>query len=82
MLDVKETKQFKKSIKKYANKKDVIIELRYVLSLLIEEKTIPEKYKDHKLKGTLIGTRELHIKPDVLLLYVKDDKSIARNTVV
>ncbi|MDA0911728.1 MAG: type II toxin-antitoxin system mRNA interferase toxin, RelE/StbE family [Proteobacteria bacterium] len=34
---------------------------------------IPRKYKDHELKGNLKGIRELHLKPDDLLLYLKID---------
>ena len=40
-----------------------------VLGLLREEKTLPEKYCDHPLKGEYMGHRECHISPDWLLIY-------------
>ncbi|MCF6807283.1 type II toxin-antitoxin system YafQ family toxin [Thiotrichales bacterium 19S9-12] len=49
------------------------MEFEKVLTLLLNEKTIPERYKDHELKGNLKGIRELHLKPDDLLLYIKVD---------
>lgn len=30
---------------------------------------LDEKFRDHKLKGDYVGTREYHIEPDWLLLY-------------
>ncbi|WP_095063017.1 type II toxin-antitoxin system mRNA interferase toxin, RelE/StbE family [Kingella negevensis] len=30
---------------------------------------MPEKFKDHELKGNLNNFRECHVKPDLLLLY-------------
>ena len=68
-LRVIETKQFKKSFKKYQNNKKVIQELRLVVDLLINKQSIPIKYRDHELTGNYKGIRELHLKPDDLLLY-------------
>ncbi|TNF65401.1 MAG: type II toxin-antitoxin system YafQ family toxin [Gammaproteobacteria bacterium] len=71
MLDVIRKKQFIKSLKKYRSNKPVLIELEKVVRLLVNELPIPKKYKDHELKGNFKGIRELHLKPDDLLLYVK-----------
>ena len=43
--------------------------LKAVLSLLIEQKTLPASYNDHPLRGDWSGFRDLHIEPDWLLLY-------------
>lgn len=40
-----------------------------VLSHLIHAKQLPEKYRDHQLKGDMKRFRECHIKPDLLLVY-------------
>ena len=40
-----------------------------VLNLLIEQKPLPEKYKDHQLMGDYADCRECHIEPDWLLIY-------------
>ncbi|WP_395946348.1 type II toxin-antitoxin system YafQ family toxin [Caedibacter taeniospiralis] len=73
MLEIIQKKRFIKSLKKYRANKAVLQELRILIALLISEKPIPRKYKDHELKGNLKGIRELHLKPDDLLLYIKVD---------
>jgi mRNA interferase YafQ len=40
-----------------------------VLRLLVSRQPLPEKYKDHQLKGNLKDFRECHIEPDWLLMY-------------
>jgi mRNA interferase YafQ len=71
MLALEQTKAFKKCLKKYRHKKSVLKELKAVVEVLVNEKSIPQKYRDHDLKGNHKGIRELHLKPDDLLLYVK-----------
>jgi mRNA interferase YafQ len=71
MLQLEQTKTFKKCLKKYRHKKIVLQELKNIVELLIKEKPIPIKYRDHELKGKYQGIRELHLKPDDLLLYIK-----------
>jgi mRNA interferase YafQ len=39
-----------------------------VLEFLACEKELPFKHRDHKLSGDYIGSRELHIEPDWLLI--------------
>jgi len=34
---------------------------------------LPEKYKDHDLKGDWAGFRECHIQPEMLLIYERGD---------
>jgi len=74
MLKLEQTKTFKKCLKKYQHKKTVLEELKKIVELLVEEQAIPEKYCDHELKGEYKGVRELHLKPDDLLLYIKVQK--------
>ena len=71
MLDLIQKKRFIKSLKKYRSNKAVLTELKKVIELLLHNKPLPKKYKDHELKGNLKGIRELHLKPDDLLLYIK-----------
>jgi len=71
MLELYRTKRFKKMLKKYKGKKNVLAELEYIVELLLTEQDIPAKYRDHALTGNYQGIRELHLKPDDLLLYVK-----------
>jgi mRNA interferase YafQ len=70
-LALEQTKTFKKCLKKYKHEKDVMAELKKIIALLVNDKPIPAKYRDHELKGNYKGIRELHLKPDDLLLYIK-----------
>ena len=61
------TSSFKKDYKKLSQKnKDL---LKEVLIKLVNNETLEEKYKDHKLIGDYLGCKECHIKPDLLLIY-------------
>ena len=53
MLELFKQKSFKKSIKKYKGKDEILKELIAVVELLVNEQPIPTKYKDHELKGKL-----------------------------
>ncbi|ECC1461956.1 type II toxin-antitoxin system YafQ family toxin, partial [Campylobacter coli] len=37
---------------------------------------LERKYKDHKLKGEFKELRECHVKPDLLLIYQKQDDKL------
>lgn len=43
--------------------------LEAILDLLVEDKPLPAKYRDHVLVGDWKNHRECHIKPDLLLIY-------------
>ena len=60
------TKSFRKSFD--------IIEFNNVIELLRTNKNIPLKYKDHSLTGNMRGLRDIHISPDIILLYTKINK--------
>lgn len=42
---------------------------KQVITLLMTEQSIPQKFKDHSLSGNWVGYRELHLEPDFLLIY-------------
>ena len=70
MYILKYSKSFKKDLKKQIKRDTkIIIELKKVLNLLISEKNIDNKYKNHCLKGQFKNCFECHIKPDILLIY-------------
>ncbi len=55
--------------------------LKTVLSLLLNEQSLPPKYRNHKLTGDWKGRSECHIEPDWLLIYfVKENKLVAERT--
>ncbi|MBU4375568.1 type II toxin-antitoxin system YafQ family toxin [Patescibacteria group bacterium] len=70
MYSLKYSKVFKKDLKKIAKQdKSAINELKKVLGLLILDKQLDQKYKNHCLKGEFKKCFECHIKSDVLLIY-------------
>ena len=65
----KDVKKMKKRGKSFANFKEIIITLAKGLPLAPE-------YKDHKLSGNYMGTRECHIEPDWLLIYEAGEEEL------
>lgn len=65
--------KFKKYVDKGKSQNRDISKLEEVLRLLVKGQTLPEKYKDHKLKGKYKDYRECHITPDWLLIYKYED---------
>lgn len=67
--------QFKRDVRKAEKRGKDLSKLRTLLGLLLEEKPLPERYRDHSLKGDWAGFRDAHIEPDWLLIYrVADDE--------
>lgn len=62
---------FKKALKKL-NKKD-IDKVFNVIEKLANGEKLDIKFKDHALKGDYLGYRDCHIKPDLVLIYKKQD---------
>ena len=73
MLTVKFTTRFKKdyktAIKRGCNNKL----FEYVVTELMNQQPLPEKFKDHALNGNYTGFRECHIQPDWLLIYLVEN---------
>ncbi len=61
--------RFKRDVKRTEKRGKDMAKLRAVLTLLIEEKLLPARFRDHALQGNWNGFRDLHIEPDWLLLY-------------
>jgi mRNA interferase YafQ len=43
--------------------------LRAVILLLLDDKPLEPRHRDHPLKGDWVGYRDLHVEPDWVLLY-------------
>lgn len=74
MLKIEFAKSFKKSYKKLNQKERELFE--NISFKLANNETLEAKYKDHALKGDLIDFRECHLKPDLLLIYQKQDDKL------
>lgn len=76
MLKVEFTGQFKKDYKLAMKRGCNPGKLQEVVSLLINEEPLPEKYRDHALTDSrnYRSMRECHIEPDWLLVYKIEQK--------
>jgi mRNA interferase YafQ len=54
--------------------------LRDAILLLVADAPLPERYRDHPLRGNWKGYRDAHIEPDWLLIYriVGDELHLVR----
>ena len=72
------TSQFKKDVKRAGKRGENLSKLRAVMDLLIEGGQLPPELKDHLLRGNFAGSRDCHIEPDWVLIYMlmeKDNQS-------
>jgi mRNA interferase YafQ len=69
MLQPSYTNQFQKDWKRLRKKGKSKEKLKKVLGILIHEKQLPKRCRDHKITGNYKGRRECHIDPDWLLIY-------------
>ncbi len=53
-------------------KKGDFIELKNIMNLLVEEKSIDKKYLEHKLIGDWRGYLECLIKPNWIMIYKQE----------
>jgi mRNA interferase YafQ len=77
MLKISFTNQYLKDLELIKRRNLPKSELDAVVKLLSEEKPLPQKYKDHALKGRFASYRECHIRPDWLLIYRIDKQVLA-----
>ncbi len=72
MRDVQYTSQFKRDMKQVQKPGLCTLEeLERVVGMLKRNESLPFHMKDHPLKGAWRPSRECHVKPDLLLVYVK-----------
>ena len=67
------TSQYKKDVKRAKKRNYNMDELYSVISKFANDEPLEERYRDHSLDGNWSGHRELHIRPDWLLIYQKKD---------
>ncbi|MCE3237139.1 MAG: hypothetical protein K0R24_120 [Gammaproteobacteria bacterium] len=69
MLQVEYTSQFKRDLKLAKRRNKNMTSLKEAMKRIEAEKPLNPRYKDHPLSSNWKGHRELHIKPDWLLIY-------------
>lgn len=69
-------KQFERDVKKAIKRHKNMEKLKEIVDLLLEEKPLPIKNRNHKLKGNFKDYWECHVEPDWLLIYKKTSTEI------
>lgn len=70
------TRQFEKDLKRMEKRGKELQKIKEVMSLLIAEEQLAERYRDHTLIGNYKGRRECHIEPNWLLIYKLEEEGI------
>lgn len=68
--------QFKRDVKLARKRGKDLAKLWELILLLVEEKQLPPRYKDHPLGGEWQQHRDSHVEPDWLVLYKIDGKDL------
>jgi len=72
MRKISRTSRFKKDFKRESkgqHRASLDADLSGVVSLLVEDRPLPEKFQDHPLSGEWTDHRDCHVKPDLVLIY-------------
>ena len=72
------TSQFKKDLKHYKHKREVLDKLESILSLLASGEPIPEINRPHILTGNYKGYMECHVESDTLLIWWDKEAGIIK----
>ena len=78
MKTLKITAQFKKDLKRYKNRPNVLEKLEFILGLLQKELPIPEENKPHPLTCNYRGHMECHVENDTLLIWWDKESDIIK----
>jgi len=72
MRTISRTSRFKKDYKREAkglHRETLDGDLLAVLSLLVTDSPLPERFRDHALAGEWVDHRDCHVRPDLVLIY-------------
>lgn len=69
MLESRDTNQFQRDLKLSKKRGKDLDTLRKIMELIVDEKPLPPRCKDHPLTGNWVGRRECHIEGNWLLIY-------------
>lgn len=72
------TSQFKKDLKRYKYKIEIIDKLEVLLKQLVNGQPIPAENKPHILTGNYRGYMECHVESDTLLIWWDKEEGIIK----
>ena len=77
MLSIKTTQGYRRALKKLVRSGQFKIDkLEKVIDAIVQGKKLSKNNKDHELSGDLVGFRECHIQPDILLVYYIEQEKL------
>ena len=76
MKKIIRTNRFEKDVKKMKKRGKSFGKFKEIIITLAKGLPLAPKYKDHKLVGNYMGTRECHIEPDWLLIYEASEEEL------
>ena len=76
MREIVRSAQFKRDIRLAQKRGKDMTKLQELILLLVEDKPLPPRYKDHPLSGEWKHYRDSHIEPDWLLIYRIDGNDL------
>ena len=78
MKIVRSSGRFKKDLKRYRSKPEILKKLYEVVGILERGLTLPKYYKPHMLIGEYSGHMECHIENDTLLIWVDETENLIK----
>lgn len=72
------TSQFKKDLKRYKHRVEIIDKLELLLKLLAKDQPIPAENRPHLLTGNYKGYMECHVESDILLIWWNKEAGIIK----
>ena len=76
MLEVVTTRRFDRDYAKLQSSNNRLEKFEAVILLLMEEKPLEPRHKDHALKGNMKGWRDCHIEGDWVLIYKVENREL------
>ena len=76
MHEVVRSTAFRKDVRRMEKRGKDMARLKTVLLLLIEDRELEPRHRDHPLKGEWSGYRDLHVGPDWVLIYRVTDSEL------
>ncbi len=73
---IERTGQFKKDFKRESkglHRLALTTDLATIIQLLVDDKPLADKHRDHALAGNWRDHRDCHVRPDLVLIYRKPD---------
>ena len=78
MIQLKQSTQFKKDLKRVQNQPKKLVALETVLGHLRATGTVPKEYNPHPLSGNYKGYFECHVLNDFLIIWIDEKKNIIK----